>query len=197
MSDLQTTWDAAVAECVNGHEQCTYGGMSAQHGYWLADEACERNHGVRCTWCGVEAETGFVGRTSGDAIYAVPACQSCADAWVAEHPEWKRPDPAPDMRSTRELLTDIEADYQAKLAALDPVTRAAWQEADRQMENMLLWGNPDGPPPGAEAGPQFTGIESLFGLDSAPTFIAPGPPAHPGPPRQRYNPATRKWEAVT
>jgi hypothetical protein len=191
---LQSAWDAAVANCLEGHEHCSYGGMSIHHGYWLADENCQRSHGDHCAWCGIEAVTGFAGRVSSGDIYAVPACQPCADAWVAEHPEWQRRDPAADTRTTGDLLADIEADYQAKLADMDPVTRAVWEEADRVMENMMLYGTSEPP---ADGKPTFAGIESIFGVDQAVKLVAPYPTAAPpGPPRQRYNPATGKWEAA-
>ena len=91
MTDMQAGWDAAVAECLAGHENCTYGGMTPNGGYWLSDTECPLDHGDRCAWCPEPAVTGFAGRAhDGCSIYAVPACQPHADQWAAEHPEWRR-----------------------------------------------------------------------------------------------------------
>ncbi|MDR3082113.1 MAG: hypothetical protein LBV60_14515 [Streptomyces sp.] len=90
-TEMQAAWDAAVAACLQGHENCSYGGMSPGGGYWLAEPNCPRNHGDRCTWCDADTTTGFVGwAEDGWSIYGVPACQPHADAWIAQHPEWAR-----------------------------------------------------------------------------------------------------------
>jgi hypothetical protein len=93
-ADMQSAWNAAIAECLNGHECCTYGGPSPNHGYWLADTECLHDHHGCCAWCHTESITRFVGwAEDGVSIYAVPACQEHADAWVVDHPEWQRYDP--------------------------------------------------------------------------------------------------------
>ena len=198
MTGLQVLWDAAVEACLTGHENCSYGGMTPGTGYWLADEACDRKDSSDCAWCDAEAETGFVGwAPDGVSIYGVPACQPCADRWVAEHPEWKRrnPDAEVDRKTMDELLAEARTEREQILAATDPITREIWLATEKAEENILLWGNPDGPPEGTETGPLFTGIESIFGLDKAAKVVHHRSSKPLGPARQRYNPATKKWEA--
>ena len=91
--DLQAGWDAAVTACLHGHEDCSYGGMSPQGGYWLADTECPLNHGERCAWCPAPATTGFPGWADGTIlgdIYRVPGCDPHAAQWAEAHPEWVR-----------------------------------------------------------------------------------------------------------
>lgn len=89
---MRTAWDAAVRDCLNGHESCSYGGMTPQSGYWIQDEGCTRDHGEKCTWCGGEAVTGFSGwGDDGFSIYAVPACEGCAQRWAEFDTRWHRP----------------------------------------------------------------------------------------------------------
>lgn len=194
MNDLQAAWDAAVEACLTGHENCSYGGMTPGTGYWLADEACERKHGGECAWCDADAETGFVGwAPDGVSIHGVPACQPCADRWVAEHPEWERREPRMGGPSLDMLRVEVEAERERILAAMSPVERELWLAAEKATENLLLWGDPDGPAPGDQM--NFTGIESIFGLDQAMKLVPYGGSKPLGPARQRYNPATKKWEA--
>lgn len=101
---IDEAFNAAKELCRSGHPEvddiggCTYGGMSSAHGYWLADENCLLSHGETCDLriaCdGAEATTGFRGSEPDPDIWywvwAVSACQSCADLYVAAHPEWSR-----------------------------------------------------------------------------------------------------------
>jgi hypothetical protein len=167
VTDLQPAWDAAIAACLKGHADCSYGGMTPSGGYWLAAEGCTENHCERCAWCGAEAVTGFAGwGDDGSSIWGVPACQPCADRWVAEHPEWKRRDldDAP-VQSLAEALADAKAEKERMLAEMDPMVRELCLDADRRMENLLLWGNSDGPPPDAKPGKMFGGLMEALGLD--------------------------------
>lgn len=195
MSELQAVWDATVEACLNGHDTCSYGGMTPGTGYWLADEACERKHGGECSWCDAEAVTGFAGwAPDGVSIYGVPACQPCADRWVAGHPEWERREPQMGGPSLDTLRAEVEAEREQVLAAMSPVERELWLAAERATENLMLWGDPDGGAPGAKM--SFAGIESIFGLDQAVSMIPCYSDRKPlGPARQRYNPVTKKWEA--
>lgn len=100
MPDLDAAFNAAKELCCTGHPAagCTYGGMSSAYGYWLADENCPLNHGEACDlWVacdGAEAATGFRGSEPDPRtmywIYAVMACEPCADLYAAGHPEWRR-----------------------------------------------------------------------------------------------------------
>ena len=85
-------WDAAQAECFDGHpESCTYGGLSPSGGYWLEVEGCGRSHGERCAACGGDAETGFAGWGPGGTVWRVPVCEGHAGEIVALDPgTWKR-----------------------------------------------------------------------------------------------------------
>lgn len=196
VDDLQSAWDAAITACLQGHADCSYGGMTPGTGYWLAAEDCAENHGDRCAWCPAVATTGFAGwGDDGWSIWSVPACQPCAEAWVTEHPEWHRP--VPEERPTRsldELLADAKAEKERRLAAMHPLVREAWLDMDRRMENLLLWGNEDGPPADADPGRLFGGLTEAFGLDGSAVITAPGRPAPAGPPRLRFNPETKTWE---
>ena len=92
--DLQAGWDAAMAACVNGHENCSYGGPTPKTGYWLVTDECPLGHGERCAWCPAPATTGFAGWVDGEIlgpVYEVPGCETCAAQWAASHPEWVRP----------------------------------------------------------------------------------------------------------
>lgn len=76
---------------------------------------------------------------------------------------------------------------------MNPVERELWLAAEKATENMMLWGNPDGPAPGEKMA--FAGIESVFG-DQPVSMIPCYSDRKPlGPARQRYNPATKTWEA--
>lgn len=104
---LDRAFAAAKATCRTGHPPvgdgggCSYGGFSPAHGYWLSDENCPLSHGSMCDLraaCdGAEATTGFIGHDPDPDhawwIWAVMACQPCADVWVAAHPEWKKRGP--------------------------------------------------------------------------------------------------------
>lgn len=100
MAALDDAFNAAKELCRIGHPKagCSYGGMSSAYGYWLADDDCPLNHGERCDLrvvCdGVEATTGFRGSEPDPVIlywiYAVMACEACAELYAAEHPEWGR-----------------------------------------------------------------------------------------------------------
>jgi hypothetical protein len=88
---MRDAWDTAVQDCLTGHENCSYGGMTPQTGYWLQAEGCQLNHGERCVWCGGEAETGFSNwADDGFSIYRVPACEGCAQQWVRFDVRWVR-----------------------------------------------------------------------------------------------------------
>lgn len=86
---IRNVWDAAVNDCVNGHGDCTFGGMSIPYGYWLVAEDCASNHGEQCAWCGDPTVAMFRGRI-GDAVlgelYAVPACGDCGAVWRQMNP---------------------------------------------------------------------------------------------------------------
>jgi hypothetical protein len=101
---IDDTFNAAKDLCRTGHPEtadgggCSYGGMSSAYGYWLADENCPLNHGETCDLriaCdGAEATTGFRGSEPdpdiGFWIYAVMACEACAEQYVSGHPGWGR-----------------------------------------------------------------------------------------------------------
>lgn len=113
MSDAtQVGWDAAVDACCNGHDDCSFGGMSIPYGYWLAADDCPLNHGETCAWCPAEAVTGFRGRVHDSplgALFSVPACHACADQWTAAHPEWTRERPERPSKSSAEVLAEWRA----------------------------------------------------------------------------------------
>lgn len=100
MSAIDEAFNTAKELCCTGHPDvgCSYGGMSSAHGYWLAVEECPLNHGETCDLkvaCdGAEATTGFRGLEPNRAtlywIYAVMACEACAELYAAGHPEWGR-----------------------------------------------------------------------------------------------------------
>lgn len=182
MTDLQPGWDAAITACLTGHEDCTFGGMTPASGYWLAAEGCDRNHGSTCAWCPAEATTGFAGwGEDGWSLWQVPACEEHGAAWAVEHPEWSR-DAEPKPRKTvEELLSDM-----------DPFKRAVTEAHIAAMEEALLGcaGPTDGPH-------EFGGLLAALGAEAPPTIAMPYPKAAPpGPPRQRYDPVTKSWEAV-
>jgi hypothetical protein len=164
---MQAAWDAAVAECLRGHENCSYGGMTPSGGYWLADVDCPLGHHDRCAWCPAGPTTGFAGwGEDGWSIWAVPACEEHAAEWAAGHPEWTRPSEREDTAeqpSVGALLAGHQAAREAWLAGLPTEVREAWLAADRAAENMLLWGNPDGPSPGTQPGKLSDGLLPVLG----------------------------------
>lgn len=86
---MRAVWDTTVQDCLTGHENCTYGGMTPQSGYWLRDFDCLLNHGERCAWCGADTDKGFCDWASdGFSIYRVPACDGCAQQWIRFDPRW-------------------------------------------------------------------------------------------------------------
>lgn len=92
--DLQAGWDAAINECLTGHEGdgyvCTFGGLTPSDGYWLAAEDCTLPHHDTCAWCTDEPVTAFRGWEE-DTIYGVPACDEHANLWLEANPgKWKR-----------------------------------------------------------------------------------------------------------
>lgn len=192
---MQAAWDAAVAACLNGHANCSYGGMTPKTGYWLRDPDCQEKHGDVCAWCDAEAVTGFAGRAAdGFDIYAVPACQPHADTWAEQHPEWTRRDKPVDEepRSWAELLD-----------SLNPFARALAEDYGRAMDEAILYGS--GPRPSE---PGFDGIGGLLGgmlgglLHGEPNPAAPSVPMFDGllpsldTGRWRYNQTTKTWEAM-
>jgi hypothetical protein len=184
-SDLQPAWDAAIATCLTGHDQCTFGGMVPASGYWLAAEDCDLNHGHTCAWCPAEASTGFAGwGEDGWSMWQVPACEEHGAAWAAEHPQWSRDAPKAEPQSWQELLD-----------GLNPIARELAEDMMQRDMDALLYGT--GPRPDR---PEFTGIDGLMaGIAGAelPAIVMPYPKAAPpGPPRLRYDPATKTWEAA-
>lgn len=181
ISDLQPAWDAAIAACLVGHEDCTYGGMTPANGHWLTAEGCELNHGHTCTWCPADATTGFVGwGQDGWSMWQVPACEEHGTAWALEHPEWNRDAPRPEPQTWRDLLD-----------AMNPIERSLAETMMRSDMDSLLYGTGARPDE-----PGFTGFGSLF-PDGPPTIVMPYPKAAPpGPSRLRYDPATKTWEAI-
>lgn len=98
LAKQEQAFAAAKETCRVGHGAgCTYGGMSAPQGYWLAVEGCGENHSEACDLrvaCeGAEATTGFIGHewVADDWLWQVAACQPCAEAYAARHPEWAKP----------------------------------------------------------------------------------------------------------
>lgn len=91
---MRELWAAAVNDCVNGHEDCTFGGLSIPYGYWLFTDDCPSNHGERCVWCAGEATDMFRGRIGAPlvgALYGVPSCAPCGAVWVGMNPgRWER-----------------------------------------------------------------------------------------------------------
>lgn len=153
LARAEVNFAAAKELCRTGHEVCTYGGMSAQGGYWLAAEDCELDHGETCDLravCdGSPTETGFIGSDPDPAIWywvwRVTACQPCADLWVSAHPEWKRPDPDAPEPSHDEIMARIRQEADEARARMDPIERAIHDETDARMESYLLFGTPDPP----------------------------------------------------
>ena len=131
MTDLQLAWDAAIGACLQGHPDCTYGGPTPSTGYWLAAEGCTENHGDHCVWCPAEAVTGFAGwGDDGWSIWGVPACQPCADRWVAEHPEWTRRDPDAEQEP-RKTMTEL-------LAEMNSIERGIAEAYNRAMDEAFF-----------------------------------------------------------
>jgi hypothetical protein len=109
LARMETVFTAAKEACRDGHEAgCTYGGPSVGTGFWLTVEECAEVHtdtcALRFTCDGAEATTGFGGREWGpdEWIWVVPACQPCADAYVAKRPEYGRRTPEEQAAWDRE-----------------------------------------------------------------------------------------------
>ena len=164
LARAEANFAAAKELCRTGHEVCTYGGMTAAGGYWLADEDCPLNHGETCDLraaCdGVEATTGFRGSEPAPAIaywvWRVTACQPCAEVYVAAHPEWRREDPDAPRPGYDETMARLHEQVEADRAAMSPAER----EYSDMVTNMLLYGQHPAPDPAPE--PQFTGFAGLF-----------------------------------
>lgn len=192
---MQASWNAAVAACMTGHENCSFGGMTPRSGYWLAAEECPLNHGETCAWCPAEMTTGFAGwGEDGWSLWQVPACEEHAAAWVAAHPEWtRRPEPDPGV-SAEELMERLRAARQEWLDGLDPLTRSIVVEHQQAVTDALLYGTGS-----RTEGPAFTGFTGLMDGSAAPVVsveYVPLPKAPvPQPPRLRFDQATKKWEA--
>ena len=180
LARAEVNFAAAKELCRTGHSDaegttCTYGGMSSAHGYWLASEDCDLSHGefcdLRAVCDGAETATGFRGREGtvlvDDWIWRVTACQSCADLYVAAHPEWKRPDPDEPQPSYEEVMARLHEEVEASRAAMSPAER----EASDMVTNMMLYGQHPAP----EDPPQFTGLAGLFG-EPRPPVIRSGTP---------------------
>ena len=150
MTDLQPAWDAAIAACLQGHADCSYGGPTPSGGYWLAAEGCTENHCEHCAWCGAEAVTGFAGwGDDGSSIWGVPACREHAGAWIAEHPEWD-PNAEPEPRKTTEDL----------LAEMSPFAQGVAEAYNRAMAEALF-----GTAESCGEPHEFGGLLSVLGLD--------------------------------
>jgi hypothetical protein len=136
-------FNAAKEACRTGHEAgCTYGGMSAPHGYWLAVEECARNHGDDCDLhvaCdGAEAATGFAGRewAADDWIWSVAACQPCADLYVTLRPEYARRTPEQEAEQQREAEAFLAEMHASAAPAEHDETRPNEAEHDRLSPNI-------------------------------------------------------------
>ena len=148
--DLQPAWDAAIAACLQGHVDCTYGGPTPGTGYWLAAEGCTENHGQHCAWCPSETVTGFAGwADDGWSIWGVPACREHADAWIAEHSEWD-PNAEPEPRKTTEDL----------LAEMSPFAQGVAEAYNRAMAEALF-----GTAESCGEPREFGGLLSALGMD--------------------------------
>jgi hypothetical protein len=171
LSRAEANFAAAQELCRTGHgsdggAMCTYGGLAAANGYWLASESCELNHGETCDLravCdGAAAETGFHGREGmalvDDWIWRVCACQPCADLYVAAHPKWTRKPPGPPV-SHEETMRRVVEIAEAVLADMTPQQRAV----SDMMTNLLLYGQHPAP----ETPPTFRG---LLGFDDPIPF---------------------------
>ncbi|MEZ0090013.1 hypothetical protein [Streptacidiphilus sp. EB129] len=183
MTDLQPGWDATIAACLTGHEQCSFGGMTPASGYWLAAEGCDRNHGAACAWCPAEATTGFAGWGEDMwSLWQVPACEEHGATWAAEHPEWSR-DAEPKPEPTWQELLD----------GMNPMARSIAEDMMRMDEEFFLYGNGPRPgDPGFETGGLMKGVLG----EILPGVVMPYPKAPPpGPPRMRFNQETKTWEA--
>ena len=165
LARAEANFAAAKELCRTGHGTCTYGGMTAAGGYWLADEDCPRNHGETCDLqavCdGAEATTGFRGSEPDPGIcywvWRVTACQPCADVYVAAHPEWRREDPNPPEPSYDELMARIRQEADEARARMNPIERAIHDETDARMESYLLFGTPEPPEVVGEPGALMRG----------------------------------------
>lgn len=165
LTRAEAEFAAAKELCRTGHRDdegttCTYGGMAAANGYWLAFPDCELNHGelcdLRAVCDGAPAETGFHGREGtalvDDWIWRVTACQPCADLYVAAHPEWVRK-PAPEPLSYEERMRRLNELVEAELGAMTPQQRAVMD----MLTNLALYGQHPAP----EGPPWFTGLLNL------------------------------------
>jgi len=162
---MQAGWDAAVDSCLNGHDDCSYGGMTPATGYWLCSEYCSGDHLGVCAWCPAEATTGFAGwGDDGWSLWQVLACEEHGAAWAAGHPEWTRDRPESSGKTAAEVL----AEWRARLS---PGARLAADAMDRAMDDALLYGT--GPRPDE---PGFDGIGALM------KNILDAPEAPGGPP---------------
>lgn len=181
--DMQAGWDAAIDICLNGDDDCTYGGMTPATGYWLCSDDCSSSHTGSCAWCPAAAATWFAGwGDDGWSLWQVPACEEHGAAWAAEHPEWSRDAEPTPRKTTAELL-----------AEMDPITRAVAEEYNRAMEEALI----GGVEPGGGLF-QFDGVLAALGMNNGalPAVVAPSPKAPPPrPPRMRFNQDTKTWEA--
>lgn len=144
-ADAQAAWDEAVAACLFGHDHCSYGGMSAAGGYWLADQECTRDHGERCAWCPEPATSRFVGYI-GVHIFGVPACEAHADRWAADHPDWRPDTPPDDEPATPTSLGEIPAVVGDMLAAIS-LEYLRLQQPFTGFDGLLGTLFPSGPPP--------------------------------------------------
>lgn len=168
LARAEANFGAAKELCRTGHADhgCTYGGMSAQHGYWLATEDCPLGHGETCDLRAVcdgdPTVTGFIGSEPDPGIlywvWRITACQPCAELYVAAHPEWRREDPDAPKPGYDEVMARLHEQVEAERAAMTPVER----EASDMMLNLMLYGQHPAP---AETAPQFTGFAGLFGED--------------------------------
>lgn len=164
LSRAEANFAAAKQLCRTGHEVCTYGGMSAANGYWLASDDCTLNHGETCDLRAVcdgdPAVTGFIGSEPDSEIWywvwRVCACQPCADVLVAARPEWRKPDPDAPQPTYGEVMAKWREQVEAERAAMSPVER----EVMDALTNVMLYGAPT--PPAGPA-PEFTGFAGLFG----------------------------------
>lgn len=167
LARAEANFAAAKELCRTGHADhgCTYGGMSAQHGYWLATEDCPLGHGETCDLRAVcdgdPTVTGFIGSEPDPGIWywvwRVTACQRCADLYADAHPEWKRPDPDAPEPSHDGIMARIRQEADDARARMNPIERAIHDEVDVRMESYLLFGTPEPPQVVGEPGELMRG----------------------------------------